>query len=79
MSETLKLYRNGFYAMATRFYVLIPELKDGTGDELFQKMKDEVNRIESRLSRFIKESEISKINREAFQSEVETMMSVLRF
>ncbi|NBC64565.1 MAG: hypothetical protein GVY07_02725 [Bacteroidetes bacterium] len=72
MSKTLNLYRNGFYAMATRFYVLIPELEDGSGDELFQKMKDEVSRIESRLSRFIKESEISKINREAFKADVET-------
>lgn len=58
--------------MATRFYVLIPGLDDGTGNELFQKIKDEVNRIESRLSRFLKESEISKINREAFHSDVET-------
>jgi thiamine biosynthesis lipoprotein len=58
--------------MATRFYVLIPELEDGSGDQLFQKMKDEVNRIESRLSRFIKESEISKINREAFKADIET-------
>ncbi|NBC04527.1 MAG: hypothetical protein GVY20_12585 [Bacteroidetes bacterium] len=72
MSKTLNLYRNGFYAMATRFYVLIPELEDGSGDQLFQKMKDEVNRIESRLSRFIKESEISKINREAFKADIET-------
>ncbi|MDR9364886.1 MAG: FAD:protein FMN transferase [Balneolaceae bacterium] len=72
MSKTLNLYRNGFYAMATRFYVFIPELEDGSGDELFQKIKDEVNRIESRLSRFIKESEISKINREAFKADVET-------
>ncbi|MCG2589964.1 FAD:protein FMN transferase [Rhodohalobacter sulfatireducens] len=72
MSKTLNLYRNGFYAMATRFFVLIPELEDGSGDELFQKIKDEVNRIESRLSRFIKESEISKINREAFKADVET-------
>jgi thiamine biosynthesis lipoprotein len=58
--------------MATRFYVLIPDLEGGAGDELYQKIKDEVNRIESRLSRFIKESEISKINREAFQVDVET-------
>lgn len=72
MSEKLKLYRNGFYAMATRFYVLVPGLDDDTGDELFQKIKDEVKRIESRLSRFIKESEISKINREAFERDVET-------
>ncbi|MDZ7718539.1 MAG: FAD:protein FMN transferase [Balneolaceae bacterium] len=72
MSETLTLYRNGFYAMATRFYVLIPGLQDGTGDELFQKIKDEVNRIESRLSRFIEKSEISKINRDAFHADVKT-------
>jgi len=72
MHEKLKLYRNGFYAMATRFYVLIPGLEDGAGDELFQKMKDEVNRIESRFSRFLKESEISKINRNAFQADVKT-------
>jgi thiamine biosynthesis lipoprotein len=72
MSKALNLYRNGFYAMATRFYVLIPDLEGSAGDELYQKIKDEVNRIESRLSRFIKESEISKINREAFQVDVET-------
>lgn len=72
MSKVTNLYRNGFYAMATRFYVLIPGLEDGTGDELFQRMKHEVNRVEARLSRFLKESEISKINREAFQAEVKT-------
>lgn len=58
--------------MATRFYVLIPGVKDSAGDELFQKIKSEVKRIELRLSRFIKESEISKLNREAFYSEVKT-------
>ncbi len=58
--------------MATRFYVLIPGLEDGAGDQLYQKIKDEVHRIESRLSRFIKESEISKINREAFERDIET-------
>lgn len=72
MNPTLSFYKNGFYAMATRFYVLMPGMEDGAGDELFQKMKDEVNRIEAKLSRFIKESEISKINHKASQSAVKT-------
>lgn len=72
MSNALSLYKNGFYAMATRFYALLPGLEDAVGDELFQKIKGEVNRVESRLSRFIKESEISKINQQAFQLGVKT-------
>lgn len=72
MAAAPNLYRNGFYAMATRFYMLVPGMENGTGDELFQKIKGEVNRIESRLSRFIDESEISKINQNAFSSPVET-------
>lgn len=72
MAKITGLYRNGFYAMATRFYILLPGVEDGTADELFQKIKNEVNRVEFRLSRFIKESEITKINQNAFQTEVET-------
>ncbi|MDX1640878.1 MAG: FAD:protein FMN transferase [Balneolaceae bacterium] len=72
MSQTSSLYKNGFYAMATRFYMLLPGMDDAAGDELFQKIKGEVNRVESRLSRFIKESEVAKINKNAFQSEVKT-------
>lgn len=72
MSAVNTLYRNGFYAMATRFYMLLPDMDSTTGDQLFQKIKGEVNRIESRLSRFIEKSEISKINQAAFYSEVET-------
>ncbi len=58
--------------MATRFYVLLPGVDDGAGDELFQKIKGEVDRVESRLSRFVKESEITKINQNASQSDVKT-------
>lgn len=58
--------------MATRFYVLLPGVDNAAGDELFQKIKGEVNRVESRLSRFIKESEITKINKNAFREEVTT-------
>lgn len=58
--------------MATRFYLLFPDVDDGTGDELYQRIKDEVNRIESKLSRFIPESDISKLNKKAFQKPVET-------
>lgn len=58
--------------MATRFFVLMPGMEDGTGDELFQNIKNEVNRIESRLSRFIPESEISKLNEKAAKSPIKT-------
>lgn len=58
--------------MATRFYVLLPGVDDSAGDELFQRIKGEVNRVESRLSRFIKESEITRINQNAFREEVTT-------
>lgn len=58
--------------MATRFFILLPGMEDGAGDELFQRIKDEVNRIESRLSRFIPESEISKLNENASESEIKT-------
>ena len=67
MAAVTSLYRNGFYAMATRFYMLLPGMDSTTGDQLYQTIKSEVNRIESRLSRFINKSEISKINKMALK------------
>ena len=67
-----KLYRNGFYAMATRFFMLIPDVDESTGDLLFQRIRQETDRIESKLSRFIAESELTRINRNAGRGTVKT-------
>ena len=60
-----KLYHNRFYAMGTRFHALIPGIEETYAERVFYRIKMEVERIESKISRFLPESELSKINRMA--------------
>lgn len=48
--------------MGTRFYALLPDLEEGRAERLFYHMKGEVRRIERKLSRFLPESDISRLN-----------------
>lgn len=65
-----KVYHNSFYAMGTRLNVVLPNADDELCERLFRMIENEVNRIELKLSYFIPESFVSRINNEAFESEV---------
>ena len=64
------IFHKGFYAMGTRFYAVFPGMDNDRGYRILEFIRDEINRIESKLSIFISESEISKINNLAFKKEV---------
>lgn len=64
------LYHNGFYAMGTRFHIVFPEMEDNNGDRAFRIIKNEVKRIESKLSVFASDSEITRINNYASKNAV---------
>lgn len=66
-----KLYHNRFYAMGTRFHALIPGLEETYAERIFYRIKMEVERIESKISRFLPDSELSRINRLAAIQPVE--------
>ncbi|MEX0719482.1 MAG: FAD:protein FMN transferase [Balneolaceae bacterium] len=52
--------------MNTRCNVVLPGMEETNANYIFHSLKDEAVRTESILSRFLPESEISKINRLAF-------------
>jgi len=62
MSNT---YHNSFFAMNTRCHVVFPNIDHEYGDWVFQAIKMEINRIEKKISRFIPESDLSKVNKTA--------------
>ncbi len=59
------VYHNSFFAMNTRFHLLLPGLDADKADQIFHVIKREVNRIETKLSRFIPVSDVSVINQKA--------------
>jgi len=63
-------WHNTFFAMNTRCDVVLPGLDYNKADQVYHKIKLEINRIEKKLSRFIPESEISIINKQAFKKPV---------
>lgn len=65
------IYQNKFRAMGTRFYALFPDLELAEGDRVFSRIQKEVERIESRISWFQPDSELSRINELAAHQTVE--------
>lgn len=65
-----KVYHNRFFAMGTRFHALIPGIEENQAERIFYQIKTEVKRIESKISRFLPESDLSIINRFASKSPV---------
>ncbi|MBI3125621.1 MAG: FAD:protein FMN transferase [Ignavibacteriales bacterium] len=65
-----KVYHNSFFAMGTRLNVVFSNADDELCERLFKMIENEVHRIELKLSYFIPESFVSKINSEAFISPV---------
>jgi thiamine biosynthesis lipoprotein len=60
-----------FSGMNTRFDLILPGLDEDMGDYLLDLIQKEVNRIEQKLSLFINDSDISHINRAAFNANIE--------
>lgn len=65
------VYHYRFYAMGTRFHALFPGIEETRAERIFYRVKIEVERIESKISRFLPESDLSKINRMAAKAPVE--------
>jgi FAD:protein FMN transferase len=59
-----------FSGMNTRFDLILPGLDEDVGDYILELTRKEVSRIEQKLSLFISDSEISHINRAAYNSPV---------
>ncbi len=64
------VYHNRFFAMGTRFHALLPGMDDDTAERVFYLMKDEVLRIEKKLSLFLPDSDISRLNKHAKEKPV---------
>jgi thiamine biosynthesis lipoprotein len=55
-------FSNRFYAMGTRFHLILPGLDESVGHRLFVQVKREVDRIERKISRFDPQSDLSRLN-----------------
>jgi FAD:protein FMN transferase len=76
-----KAYHNCFYAMGTRFHMVLPGMEHSRADHMYHVVKHEVNRVETTLSQFIPYSEISVINQHAQKEPVsvsEEVFSILQ-
>ncbi|KAF0140689.1 MAG: Membrane-associated lipoprotein involved in thiamine biosynthesi [Stygiobacter sp.] len=61
-----KVYHNSFFAMGTRLNVVFSNADEELSERLFRMIENEVHRVELKLSYFIPESFVSKINSGAF-------------
>jgi thiamine biosynthesis lipoprotein len=66
-----KVYHNSFFAMGTRFNAVLPNADEELCEHLFRMIENEVKRIEEKYNYFDESSLVSKINRNAFKSELE--------
>ena len=67
----MKVYHNSFSAMGSRFNAVFPYEDDGLCEKLFHLIKNEVIRLEAKLSYFDEKSVVSEINRSASKSAIE--------
>lgn len=76
-----KVYHNSFFAMGTRLNIVFSNADDKLCERLFRMIENEVSRIELKLSYFLTESFVSKINNEAFIAAVKLdseMLEILK-
>lgn len=64
------VYHNSFYAMGTRFTLVLPDMDEDQAAQIFMLVRDEVRRMEGKLSRFLEKSEVAIINRLAAKQDV---------
>ena len=60
-----QVYHDSFYSMGTRCHLVLPGMEASRAERIFYVVKQEVNRVETCLSRFIPHSDISVINQHA--------------
>ena len=68
--EGMHVYHNSCHAMGSRLNVVLPHADAELCERLFSRIRAEVDRVESRLSRFQPGSDISRINRSAHRGGV---------
>lgn len=64
------VYHNSFYAMGTRFTLVLPDMDEDQAAQIFMLVRDEVRRMEGKLSRFMDKSEVAIVNRLAVKEAV---------
>ncbi|MEN8226094.1 MAG: FAD:protein FMN transferase [Bacteroidota bacterium] len=67
----MQVYHNSSFSMGTRFNLLLPGIEKPGGAMLYASVMYELNRIENMLSCFMPDSEISRINENAYSRPVE--------
>ncbi|MDP4175251.1 MAG: FAD:protein FMN transferase [Bacteroidota bacterium] len=67
----MKVYHNSFYAMGSRFNLVLPSSDDELCEQLSNEIEKEVKRLESKLSYFDTSSQVYRINKEAYKKEIE--------
>ena len=66
----MKVYSHSFWAMNTRFVMVIPDMSQGDGDELSKSIQNIVEKWENRLSRFREGAELRRINAMAYEGTI---------
>lgn len=63
-----EVFNNNFSAMGTRFGIVLPEISIAHGELVTQLIKDEIDRLENNISRYINSSKVSFLNKYAGRS-----------
>ena len=58
-----EIYNDNFSAMGTRFGIVLPGVSPGNGNAVSQLIKEGINRLENKISRFIPAGKVSYLNR----------------
>ncbi|MBP3193965.1 FAD:protein FMN transferase [Natronogracilivirga saccharolytica] len=66
-----QVQHHSFFAMGTRCNMVLADIEPDESEIIVQRIKKEVLRIEEQLSRFLKNSEVSKVNMEASNHKVD--------
>ncbi|MBI9061751.1 MAG: FAD:protein FMN transferase [Marinilabiliaceae bacterium] len=66
----MKVYSHSFWAMNTRFVMVIPDMSQEDGDELSKSIQTIVEKWENRLSRFREGAELRRINAMAYEGTI---------
>ncbi len=59
----IEIYNDNFSAMGTRFGIVLPGVYLNQGNEVSLLIREELNRLENKISRFIQTSKVSHLNR----------------
>src|SRR5690625_6469266 len=66
-SSMEQIYHNRFYTLGTRMHIILPRVDEQMGMRIFTHCKHEAERIERKISRFIPQSDLSRLNKVAFE------------